>query len=514
MKKLLTLAAALLFTGAMTAQKMMELPQNQRFHAMSENGKYMVYGENGVVGVFNTETEEYKEFFDNYETYMLGTGNMVTDDGYIVGAVNESPAILDIEKGEWTMLPIKESDERKLAAANAITPSRKYVIGYTSTDKGFGGLMIKPVIWTQQEDGSYGMYEDLPYPEKDFTGAAPKYILTNCVSADGNVIAAQLLMQDNYCLPMVYRKAQDGSWTYEVYDKGLCEEGLTFPEFPDTEPVLPNQYDYMTEEEIAAYRQDSIEYRDSLNAFRYGEIETPPTYYPDQKNYMSDEARESYEKARAEYNAVATEYSEKLMAYRQFFSEHVTKNFYEQNIVWLSSNGKYYATTALKNYVHGDAVMFTVGDDGLEMNDHEDGLSAYCATNDGDLFVSDGVTAQVYPADGGRRITLPDWLRAKGETEAADWLENSTTSGLAICSGNGRVLSGYYRNTGGYTSWIIKLDDTATGISEIENEADPTAHVKVYDLQGCFIKEAPAANATDGLAKGIYIINNKKVIVK
>lgn len=97
------------------------------------------------------------------------------------------------------------------------------------------------------------------------------------------MIAAQLMRQDNECLPMVYRKAEDGTWTYEVYDKGLCEEGLEFPEFPTEEPVEPSYYDYMTPEQIDAYRQDSTEYEDSCWAYNIGESTEWPVYYPDPK---------------------------------------------------------------------------------------------------------------------------------------------------------------------------------------------------------------------------------------
>ena len=111
------------------------------------------------------------------------------------------------------------------------------------------------------------------------------------------MIAAQLMRQDNECLPMVYRKAEDGTWTYEVYDKGLCEEGLEFPEFPTEEPVEPSYYDYMTSEAIDAYKQDSTEYEDSCWAYNIGESTEWPVYYPDPKNYMTEENQNLFNEA-------------------------------------------------------------------------------------------------------------------------------------------------------------------------------------------------------------------------
>ena len=509
MKKILTLVIALASTCMTFGQMMKDIP-GLRFHAMSENGKWMLTVEQGWIGILNTETDDFQQYGGGDIGYDLGMGNMVTDDGFLVGCINGVPAILNIEKQEWQNLPVRKGDTF-YSMANAITNSRKYIVGYISTEEGFGLTMIKPVIWTMNSDGTYGEYEDLPYPEKDFTGVAPKYILPNCISEDGKVIAAQLMRQDNECLPMVYRKAEDGTWTYEVYDKGLCEEGLEFPEFPTEEPVVPSYYDYMTPEQIDAYKQDSTEYEDSCWAYNIGESTEWPVYYPDPKNYMTEDNLNQYNEAWNNYVAISDEYSKQLMNFRTFYNEHVTLNYYAQNGVWLSTNGKYYATTCEKNYAVGDAALFTI-DETLKPHDYEDGLYGYCVTNDGDFFVSNTATAYVYPANSTKKVTLIDWLKSKGETEAAEWLSDRET-GTAICSGDGRVISGFYGAPGSYRSWIIRLDYIPTGITDV-NTAENTGNVKVYDLQGCFIKEAPAANATDGLAKGIYIINNKKVIVK
>ena len=514
MKRLLSLAAALTFAGLATAQTMVEINDGLRYHAMSENGKYMLNVSQGYIGIYDTETGEYKECSDPMTAYDLGAGNMVTNDGILVGCMDGEPAVYDITNNTWTRLGMEEEDKDMYAMANAITPSHSHIIGYVTTGNDFGKLGIKPVIWTLKDDGTYGGYEELPYPEKDFTGTAPQYILPNCISADGNTIAAQLVMQDNDCLPMTYRRAQDGTWTYHVYDEGLCEPGLEFPEYPESQPVKPDAYAYMTEDETAAYRQDSIEYQDSIKAYRSGQSTVIPTYYPRPQDYMADGARAEYDNAMALYNEEAIEYSENLMAFREFYSDNVKSNFYGQNAVWLSTNGKYYSTTGRKNHITGDAALITV--DGTELHDYEDGLYAQCVTNDGDLFVSDNVTAYVYPAGSTERVTLVEWLRMKGEGKAADWLSGINT-GVAICSGDGRVISGHYGSATsleGVNSWIIKLDGIPTGIDEITDDADPAAPVKVYDLQGRLIKECPRAEATDGLTKGVYIIGNKKVAVK
>lgn len=509
MKKLLFLAMTMLSTCFMSAQIMKEIP-GLRYHAMSENGKWMLSVDNGYIGILNTETDELQEYCDGVTGYTLGMGNMVTNDGFLVGNIDGAPSILDIEKKEWKQLPVKKGDT--YSSANAITNSRKYIVGYIGNSNGFGNTTIEPVIWTMNSDGTYADYEKLPYPEKDFTGVAPQYILPNCISEDGTVIGAQLVRQDNECLPMIYKKAEDGTWTYEVYDKGLCEEGTEFPEFPTEEPIVPSYYDYLSQEEAGAYKQDSTEYADSLWAYTIGESTQRPTYYPDQKYYMTEENLNMYNEAWDSYLTLSDEYSQKLMNFRSFYYEHVTPNFYTMNGVWLSTNGKYYATTCKKGWegTIGDAALLTVGKTS-ELYDYKDGLSGYCVTNDGDFFVSDAGTAYVYPANSKEKVTLIDWLRSKGETEAADWLSDKET-GIAICSGDGRVISGYFGAAGIYDSWLIKLDGTPTGITGIEQ--DGNSHVKAYDLQGRIVAEGEYNEVRNNLKRGIYIINGRKVVVK
>ena len=509
MKKLLLLVVTLLSASFMSAQTMKEIPVQTRFYAMSENGKYMITNDQAYVGIYNTETDEFDEYYDGITNYEVGKGNIVTNDGFLVGAVDGMPSILDIENKKWTPLGLKEGDAL-YSQANAITPSHKYIVGNVGL-KGipYGKLKYKPVLWTLNDDGTYGEYEDLPYPEKDFSGVTPMYILANCISEDGTVIAGQLMRQDNECLPIIYHKSQDGTWTYEVYDEGLCEPGLEFPEFP-VEPTAPDLYEFMTEEEIAAYKEDSTAYADSLRQYINHEIDKKPEYKPEKSYYASDEENNLFKEARDKYLEDMYAFSDQLKVFRTFYYEHVTPNFYAQNSVRLSANGKYYSTTCNKNYKSGDAALFTV-DNGFELHDFEDGNWAYTVTNDGDLFVTDNNSPFVYPAGSSECISLADWLKSKGENEAAEWLGTVDTR-VAICNSNGRVISGFSGMGGSYRSWIIKLDETPTGITDIEQ--DGNSHVKAYDLQGRIVAEGEYNEVRNNLKRGIYIINGRKIVVK
>lgn len=177
MKKLLLLVVTLLSASFMSAQTIKEIPIPKAFESMSENGKYMITDDQAYVGIYNTETDEFDEYCDGITNYQAGMGNIVTNDGFLVGAVDGMPSILDIENKKWIPLGLKEGDLQH-SMANGITPSRKYIVGIVGL-KGipYGKLKYKPVLWTLNDDGTYGEYEDLPYPEKTSQG------LRRCISS-------------------------------------------------------------------------------------------------------------------------------------------------------------------------------------------------------------------------------------------------------------------------------------------------------------------------------------------
>ena len=56
------------------------------------------------------------------------------------------------------------------------------------------------------------------------------------------------------------------------------------------------------------------------------------------------------------------------------------------------------------------------------------------------------------------------------------------------------------------------LFDPTTGIDDVTVDGDEV--VKVYTIGGTLVKECKLSEAANGLAKGVYIINNKKYVVK
>ena len=65
------------------------------------------------------------------------------------------------------------------------------------------------------------------------------------------------------------------------------------------------------------------------------------------------------------------------------------------------------------------------------------------------------------------------------------------------------------RSTGNVT-----FNTIPTGIDGVKAEGGAPSTVKVYSLDGRFVREAAPAEALSGLQKGVYIVNGRKLMVK
>lgn len=64
------------------------------------------------------------------------------------------------------------------------------------------------------------------------------------------------------------------------------------------------------------------------------------------------------------------------------------------------------------------------------------------------------------------------------------------------------------RNPGNATSYVVTFKQGSTGIAGVE--ADRKADNGVYSISGVRV----ADKLTEGLAKGVYIVGGKKVVIK
>ena len=70
-------------------------------------------------------------------------------------------------------------------------------------------------------------------------------------------------------------------------------------------------------------------------------------------------------------------------------------------------------------------------------------------------------------------------------------------------------------DSGGSATRSISIfgDGNTTGIMDIPT-SDNDGIIKIYSLSGALLKQGKREDAMKNLPKGVYIINNKKVVVK
>ena len=76
-----------------------------------------------------------------------------------------------------------------------------------------------------------------------------------------------------------------------------------------------------------------------------------------------------------------------------------------------------------------------------------------------------------------------------------------TVDNAYLMNGDPVTITGTFNNTG-------------TGIDGVKAEGGAPSTVKVYSLDGRFVREAAPAEALSGLQKGVYIVNGRKLMVK
>lgn len=349
MKKFLLLSTMFAAAASMMGAPQAKMYENGAFCGISQNGRYTVSNlMNMMMTIHDLSTDEviaiYYDEDMGYNEYMPGFGTCVANDGTVVGNAviytfnddytrytQEDLAV--IFKGEEMIrlsLPYPEYG----GTAHAITPDGKYICGIVGNDAfsiDARQSMQLPAIWTLNEDGTYGEPMVLPHPEKDFLGGIPQYVTAISISEDGNTIAGQVVNSSGwYYYPIVYTRDEKGEWSYSFPGIDLF---LTHPEvvIPEDPGEYPDKYDFITEEELAAYNQAMQDWKDAGG----NDWEN----YPNLDNFMTAEEKAAYEEAVKKYQLEKQAYDDAVDAATEGAISLVFNN------VILSPDGKYYAGT-------------------------------------------------------------------------------------------------------------------------------------------------------------------------
>lgn len=534
-KTLLTLACACL-TGSAIAQTSGATDyKGNQFTNISPNGTWLV--ENGIesLRVYNTNTGKFDEYIGNEsESYSAGLGScIVTNDGMVVGA-NSNSAVL-FKDGQIITLPMLSGQGSTMNSANATTPDGKRIVGYLANDGAeFGGsrMMTYPVIWTLKEDGTYEC-KALPFPQKDFVGLEPQSVLATDISADGKRIIVQITSSDGfYVYPLLLTENADGTWKQELKgtskiwdDKKLAEIGT-----PPVEPIKPDVFDYMSDEDLIAYEQAKLEYEQAYEDYQLGLIgpeELPKNPEYNQGDYISDAAKKTeYDAAMEAYVLADNQYWDDFFEFQNKLAEATYGTSYSYNNAFISANGKYLGTslqwssTLTWEYTCTPAVITLDNDkDNVKEADLKNNLTT-SITNDGMLvhaapYNDVNRSSYILPANAEKSLTIDEWLKAEGRDDLNKFLdenyrfsvekmtideegnqsittvEDSLVSGTCFFTPDGKKMGSFiydaFSGLNNFRSYTLDLTSKPSGIedalanTEIEGEVIAREY---FNLQG------------------------------
>jgi len=453
-KFLLTLCCVLFTVGAATAQVYKYYAGHQYFQ-MSPNGRYLVEDQGEYLAVFNRDESALTEFApdDDYTlTYSAGLGHCLANDGTLVGSYCEEAGVL--KGGEWTNLPVTQGEGNGMSMAHAITPDGKRICGNVGVDNAdvySGALSIEPAVWTL--NGDTYQCTVLPHPATDFMGQTPQYVTAVDISEDGKTVVGQVQSGNGfYPMPIVYREAADGSWSYELIGESTvynAEALAECPKYPSYEPEYVSAEDYLSETDLAAYNEAYQAYQDALADYHAGNIEySELPKYPSYWQYITGENKEKWQADSLAYREAASAYSDSLDAWEDYFySNVVTGNAYDFNGVHLSGNGQYYATVVTSEgedfwSTNATPASFNLTADGTPISLTEITTQNVAAvTNDGMLLTCSPYMEYMRQASvvkpGETQSTRFDlYLEEKGYTEAVSFLKENCLYDVPDYSGD------------------------------------------------------------------------------
>lgn len=476
--------------------EMVDIDRSMPLDAMSSNGRYYVGNELPESFFYDSQTQEitYLSEVADEQTGAMWNGiylSAVSNDGTACGSYGEgidsSPALW--KAGEWTILPVSENYDSR-GSCNAITPDRKLIGGYVLSIPG-RGIMYEPCIW--KKSGDNYEFEALPYPEKDWNGLAPQYVVVMSMSIDGNILMGRIMDNTGFFgLPVVWTKDVSGDYSYKVYG-----EDIVFKKDAERPGPLPEEEDYIT---------------------------VPPTD--------------------PEYNQQAQAFNDALDRYFRLKEECITGATIMSSSIRLSENGRYITTTLEE--VDGEntkrcPLRFDLNDETYKtFPELAEGLGRF-TTNDGITFASSPYAdlirdVYVFTEGSDKPLAFQDWLAENYglditpeltyDYQLADgeWVYGRIITGTCIGNGEGGVIASAFPSPVDFmmVNYIVRIPQRTTAIKSVEESpctevyvkggylhiSAETEHLAIYDVTGKAVYDNHSVKAVNlkSFPHGIYMV--------
>lgn len=318
--------------------------EDAQFTCISPDGKMAGSDLMGHITLVNPQTGEvlysYPETEDDMTSYTLSNGNGqgISNTGVVL-CTRYDGDVCWWKAGEFHSLVPLVTDDAVSNGVNGITPDGLTICGCCglkpmSTDDSLTPMSV-PVIYKLKSDGTYTEAIRLPYPERDFTGRVPQYVIATNISADGRVIAGQVLDYSGAMpQPIVWKLKDNDTWEYETLGIDLLNpDHVVFPQFPDIEPRQPQAQNFMSPEGLEEYNEAYQSW--AANGYT-GEM-------PEYTDYMTEEELAAYNAAMAKYNEEMAVYQPLADAFNEVwysFLESGKGTIFVFNSTSLSPDGK------------------------------------------------------------------------------------------------------------------------------------------------------------------------------
>jgi len=547
------------------------------FSWMSPNGRYLVYYYAGEVDIFDRHevsdanpSGTLHEYVGDEVTsfYDLGTGNSVTDGGYVVGSrYYRCPAYW--HDGEWHDLPQRDDVTKKTyTQANGSSPDGSVICGMINLNFGSSTTVnFAPAVWERNANGKYDPYEFLPYPETDFAGRPARYITARCVSDDGKTILGEVMCADRSLTsyPILFTKGDDGKWSYKLVGiERLYDTSAVFPKYPTYRPVAPAIDNYMSETDTDDWQAAVDDWYVLREQYKSGLLdENPASLYPQKVDYCS--RADEYNADVAKYEEDLKAYNDSIEAWQKVYDKAATGATYGYNGGHLSGNGKYFLQTLsmpTNNYGFQAGyypIRFDIENNCEALETAPKGLAARGVCNDGTILgmtssSGNGVIYTSYVIDPGTTEPVPfeEWIQTKCEP-AYDWMNENMIysviewndnldeilsqtetlmSGAMIVNPQGTHFMSYIYDywseeapNGDHCSFYFDIEDPTKETTAIKAAAASSANARIaiaasdgritasgasalalYDAQGRQIATASGSTLAASVAPGIYLV--------
>lgn len=461
---------------------------------VSGNGRY-ICGTRQYSEVYRYDIRERKLLTVPATLSMSGLAAMdVADDGTLVGCGDSEvqlPAVYKDGDG-WVFLPMP--DGKREGSAEAVSGDGNTIVGMAWGSGADIPYEVLPVVWDRKGDGSYE-YAVLPDPETDFLGGKTQFVSPREISDDGRTVAGVMVEENGFFFTnIVWYKADDGTWHYELPTASLCYDADKYQEFKAKEPMLGS---YSREE---------------------GE-----TYMQMVERFQRDYAKWEYE----------------------FRNAFMTGKEYGATPVVISQDGTYMAlTTVVNKYTYEEGATSIQKEQGapypslynlktkelVEMPEIT-GFVPYGVSNYGDMIYSDGYAFCILPHDATQYRDVADWLDEKyGFDLAAALPDNTEYVDCEAVAGDMGMIAGRYRSMtpegelDAQEIFCVLLPDVSSAIHTLDLPENgkvtvdagrlvfsgTACDIRVYDIAGKVVmaEDGPVESlCVAGLRKGIYAVS-------